>query len=122
MYARVSGDFPASLFNRVKPEFQTLAESLNDEEEENYKFVAITWNACGMEAGFVQDLVAQLDAGPRWDAIFLQEGPYSEHNEHRVVDGGHFLYTAACASGQKCCHFIAPAMGFSQSGIQSRFC
>ena len=40
-------------------------------------FVAITWNACGMEAGAINDAVALLEDRP-WDAILMQEGPFIE--------------------------------------------
>ena len=38
-------------------------------------FVAITWNACGMEAGAINDAVALLEDRP-CDSILIQEGPF----------------------------------------------
>ena len=42
-----------------------------------HEFVSISWNACGMEQGVI-DCADLLDAGPSWDVLMLQEGPYSE--------------------------------------------
>ena len=61
-------------------------------------FVAITWNACGMEDGAVNDVVSQLDGDTPWDAFLLQEGPCAEQSTYKISDGGHFSRSFPCPS------------------------
>ena len=91
MYSSVDGDVPCALLGRIKLGFTDLDDSPNSITGDN--FVAITWNA-GMEPGAVSDLVIQLDCGNHWDAVLLQEGPFSEHGAYTIIQGGHALFLA----------------------------
>ena len=64
------------------------------------KFMAITWNACGLEIGAVSDLVWQL-SDVSWDAVLVQEGPFSELDSYSIVWGGHALFLAACDGSKR---------------------
>ena len=48
-----------------------------------------------MEAGAINDMIDQLTSGPRWDAVLLQEGPYTEQDSYTIIRGGHALFLAA---------------------------
>jgi hypothetical protein len=70
------------------------------EIQETEKFVAISWNACGMEEGAVHDLVMQMGS-VHWDAIMLQEGPYAESNTYTVIEGGHALFLSESGANKR---------------------
>jgi len=113
VYASVDGDVPLALFARVTPDILGQADLDDDAGGHNSsvenccddagvgaaaleQFVAITWNACGMGLGFIDDMVYQLGEVSRWDCVFIQEGPFAENVEYRVLDGGHLLFLSAC--------------------------
>ena len=64
------------------------------------EFVVWSWNACGMETGAINDMVMQL-ASVRWDAILMQEGPYSQLDSYSIIFGGHALFLAACERSRR---------------------
>jgi hypothetical protein len=64
------------------------------------KFVAITWNACGMEAGAISDAVDLLE-NRHWDAILVQEGPFIERSGCRTIAGGHVLFGSSSTGSKR---------------------
>ena len=60
--------------------------------------VAISWNACGMKDGVIQDVGDLLDEGPLWDVLMYQEGPYTQEVTHKVLESGHVWWN--CQSGK----------------------
>ena len=63
-------------------------------------FVVITWNACGMEEGAVNDMIDLLE-NRNWDAILLQEGPFTERSCRTVVQKGHILHLSPSPGGRR---------------------
>jgi hypothetical protein len=87
-----------------------------------------------MEAGAVNDIVDIMsDAGHRWDAFLIQEGPTHEVAGGFVIEGGHLFYVGAPGRGRTVCillhrrwshaklSFIAPDSRVSYLDLQSDF-
>ena len=68
------------------------------ETDESNGFTTLSWNACGMEAGAINDMFMQL-GGFHWDAVLLQEGPFTDTDTYTIVQGGHALFLGACEAG-----------------------
>ena len=58
----------------------------------------LTYNACGMGAEAVQDMVDLLSTlhGDLWDAVLIQEGPKHDTTQIDELINGHLLFTAPC--------------------------
>ena len=107
MYAEVDGDVPLGFRRKEGSKSNTEVAagradaphqdgSANAYADACTNFIAITWNACGMEAGAVNDLVDILAQDRiQWDAILLQEGPASEAAGGTILEGGHVLFRSA---------------------------
>ena len=63
-------------------------------------FVAITWNACGMASGTINDMASQM-MGFRWDAVMIQEGPMCENNTYCILEDGHALFLNASGPSKR---------------------
>ena len=113
-YSTADGDFPVALVNRMKPDNflrrdqvemvdMTTSGACSGAANILIKdFVVISWNACGMEAGAVNDVTKLLEEDNRsWDAIMLQEGPFSQHESYSIVDGGHALFLGSSGLGKR---------------------
>ena len=108
VYSCVEGDLPTAFINRMTPGSISVAD--NDDEggrarsatdaemnfDEAEEFVAMTWNACGMEQGVIEDVGALLGDEERWDACMNQEGPYAEVDTYKIVAGGHAFFISSC--------------------------
>ena len=112
VYAAVDGDVPLALFAKMTPDLAGQAEvddnaaghSVSVETHSDQadvggvvmeRFVALTWNACGMEAGFIDDVIIQLGEASRWDCLCIQEGPYVENVEYQILESGHLFFLTA---------------------------
>jgi len=117
-YKNVDGDRPIAMLNAVTlpsvlarkapgvafacdkgdPGTQQPDNSDNNRaDDDEIRFAAISWNACGMELGAVHGLIDQLRLGQvHWDAILMQEGPYAEDNLYSTLPGGHALFLGKC--------------------------
>ena len=63
-------------------------------------FHVLTWNACGLEAGAITDMVALLPH-MRWDAICIQEGPFAEEECCKILETGHTLFLNASGANKR---------------------
>ena len=91
-YSVVSGDVPLSLLNRMTSVTECQADGMDND---NAEFVAVTWNACGMDKDGISTLVDTLNIECLgWDAVMLQEGPIPENSSMEVceIEGGHLLF------------------------------
>ena len=97
-YCKADGDVPVAVLQRMKLETSFLA----DREEQRLtsavferpldKLVVISWNACGMQGGVIDDVADLLDAGSSpWDLLLYQEGPYEEAVTERTLESGHIF-------------------------------
>ena len=66
-------------------------------QKQEYKFKVLCWNACGMEEGAIEDMIFLVSRSFEWDAVLLQEGPYSNHDLYTLAPGGHALLVGACS-------------------------
>jgi hypothetical protein len=74
------------------------------------EFNIISWNACGLEVGAINDVVLMLE-NIRWDALLLQEGPLMGPGGTFSINGGHtFFVSASVSSHRPVCFFFASEM------------
>ena len=106
LYQMAHGDFPTAVFRQVRPVVQQQAECLETMREDTgtigqTSFTAVTWNACGLEEGAINDVVAHLESDRIWDAVFIQEGPNNSKERFAIVDGGHAIYVGISADWER---------------------
>ena len=63
-------------------------------------FSEISWNACGMESGAIDDYIYMLE-DLYWDAVLLQEGPFAEENSCRATEGGHLMFSSVTVGNRR---------------------
>ncbi len=102
-YRSVDGDVPIAMLRRMKSGTPFLAESAEQTSTgadvvgsgaDCHSMVAMSWNACGMQEGVIQDVADLLDGGPVWDILLYQEGPYTENKTQKTIESGHFWFSA----------------------------
>lgn len=118
IYAHADGDFQCTHRN-VALAADTASRSAHDKDNvppgqqtRGYisgrtDFVAVSWNACGMEKGAINDAVVLLDSGARWDALMLQEGPFTENGSYKIIDGGHSFFNGRCVGSKRSVGIVA---------------
>ena len=73
------GDLPVAALRGIKTQQQAHdADTLT----------AVSWNACGLGEGCIEDVVDMLDESVAWDFLLCQEGARAEAN-CRTTRGGH---------------------------------
>ena len=92
-YSNIDGDVPGSMRTEG-------ADTGKSEPPLSKSLTVITWNACGMEAGVIEDMTEQLD-GERWDAIMLQEGPKVEEDTYKILRNGHAFFAGGCSTSKR---------------------
>lgn len=81
--------------------------------------VVMTWNACGLESGAITDVVVILD-DVYWDALLIQEGPFSEKSGRTVIQGGHQFYVSATVGKKRtCCILVHSRWGEYKQSFQA---
>ena len=99
----VEGDVPVFILRTagvLKPEFDAVAESpvlgqsSHDTNEVAFNavvksMIVVCWNANGMEEGRIDDAIAILDRGDRWDILLYPEGPMMESEAEKILASGH---------------------------------
>ena len=88
-----------TVYMRKAPRLRTSAiigSLLDGDQTRRENIAAITWNACGMEEGGIDDMIAHLEQKEQWDVVMMQEGPYGKTETYRNATGGHAFFTGAC--------------------------
>ena len=121
VYSIIDGDVPGSMrtvgadpgkskpllstadgdFHCIHKNYEQSPKNNEDPARLETKLVTITWNACGMEEGAINDAVALLDNAIRWDVVMLQEGPFTEKEFGKILDGGHVFYASRCVDTKR---------------------
>ena len=121
VYSIIDGDVPGSMrtvgadpgkskpllstadgdFHCIHKNYEQSPKNNEDPARLETKLVTITWNACGMEEGAINDAVALLDNAIRWDVVMLQEGPFTEKEFGKILDGGHVSYASRCVDTKR---------------------
>lgn len=71
----------------------TVRRTRRESGDNDIEFVALTWNACGMETFAKNDVVDLLNYGSyRWDILLIQEGTSREEGSCAIINGGHAFY------------------------------
>ena len=98
-HTHVDGDFHCAHRNKAflkedsKNDYPDLDVSVGKGGGGGSDFVAISWNACGMEQGAVDDLAELLESDNIfWDVVLIQEGPAGDSSGCTIIEKGHALY------------------------------